>query len=270
MTDSAASGRGGGGVAARRSALAWRFMVPWFERFLRRHLNALRLARWGEPPRVAGPLVVYSNHPSWWDAAVYVVLGGRLFPERACFAPIDAAMLGRYGVFERLGAFGIEPVGPRGAAAFLRAAREILASPERALWVTAQGRFVDARERPVRLRPGIARVVELAPDAGFVPLALEYPFWTERGAEALAAFGPPRSGRDLLRLGREARLGRLENDLAGIMDRLGADAVARDPARFRTLVAGRAGVGGVYDGWRRLRARARGERFDAAHGEPTT
>ncbi|HEU4518959.1 MAG TPA: hypothetical protein VFS03_05560, partial [Microvirga sp.] len=42
--------------------------------------EALRVARWGEPALApgAGPVVVYSNHPSWWDAAVYVLAGDRL------------------------------------------------------------------------------------------------------------------------------------------------------------------------------------------------
>jgi hypothetical protein len=52
------------------------------------------------------------------------------------------------------------------------------------------------------------------------------------------------------------------------MDRLAADVMSRDPARFTSLIQGRAGIGGVYDLWRRARAALRGEAFDPAHGEP--
>ena len=45
------------------------------------------------------------------------------------------------------------------------------------------------------------------------------------------------------------------------------DFVFVNPARFVTLQTGRLGVGGIYDQWRRLKALARGETFDAAHGE---
>ena len=204
-----------GMVIERRSPTLWRFTVPWFARFFGRHMNALRIARWGEPPEAArgAPLVVYSNHPAWWDAAVYILLGAELFPERACYAPIDAAMLDRYRFFGRIGAFGIDLASPRGAADFLRTGREVLSRPERSLWVTAQGRFVDSRERPVGLRAGIARLAELAPEAGFVPLAIEYSFWTERGAEALVAFGPLRRAEALRPLERKERLEVLERDL---------------------------------------------------------
>lgn len=254
----------------RRSPAAWAFIGLYFERYLRRHLNALRIARWGLPESGGGAIVVYSNHPAWWDAAVYVLLARRLFPRHECFAPIDAAMLAKYGFFARIGAFGLDLESPRGAATFLRTGAAILAQPDRALWVTAQGRFADPRERPLGLRAGIARLAEKAPGASYLPLAIEYAFWTERGAEALAAFGRPVPAAELLALPREARLARLEADLARTMDRLAADAVAREPERFRTLLDGRRGIGGVYDLWRRGRAALQGRSFDPAHREPAS
>ncbi|WP_375456506.1 lysophospholipid acyltransferase family protein [uncultured Methylobacterium sp.] len=241
-------------------------MVAYFDRFLRRHLNALRLPRWGLPPTLSdGPVVVYCNHPAWWDAAVIILLAGRLFPQRASYAPFDARMLERYGVFRRMGAFAVALDTPRGAAQFLSASRGVLARPGSLMWITAQGRFADVRARPLDLRAGVARLAEIAPDAVFVPMALEYAFWDERGAEAFAAFGAPVSGRDLLALPRAERLARLEADLAALLDRLGADVVARDPERFQDLVSGARGVGGIYDGWRRLAAALRGRRFEPGH-----
>ncbi|WP_375463819.1 lysophospholipid acyltransferase family protein [uncultured Methylobacterium sp.] len=241
-------------------------MVGYFDRFLRRHLNALRLARWGLPPALRdGPVVVYCNHPAWWDAAVIILLAGRLYPARASHAPFDARMLERYGVFRRMGAFAVDLDTPRGAAQFLAASRTILARPDSLMWITAQGRFADVRVRPLALRAGVARLPEIAPDALFVPLALEYAFWEERGAEAFAAFGAPIRGRDLLALPRPERLARLEADLTAILDRLGADVIAREPGRFQGLVTGAKGVGGVYDGWLRLGAALRGRRFTPGH-----
>jgi 1-acyl-sn-glycerol-3-phosphate acyltransferase len=241
-------------------------MVAYFGRFFTRHMNALRVTQWGTPSSLhGGPVIVYSNHPAWWDAAIYILAADRFFPARESYAPIDAAMLERYGVFGRIGAFGVDLDTPRGAAAFLKASAEILSSPERALWIAAQGRFSDVRERPLGLKPGVARLVELAPNCVILPLAIEYGFWLERGAEACIAFGAPMQGEDLLALPRTERLGHLENALAATLDRLSADMRTRDPARFHALIEGRAGVGGMYDRWRRLSAALRGRAFDPSH-----
>lgn len=245
-------------------------MVAYFGRFLRRHLNGLHLAEWGRPEIAdhPGPVVIYCNHPAWWDAAIVILLADRLFPARISFAPFDAKMLERYGVFARIGAFAVDIESPRGAAQFLRAARQLLGRPNAMMWITAQGRFVDVRVRPLGLKAGIAHVPEIAPDAVIVPLALEYAFWDERGAEAFAAFGTPIPARDLLALPRAERLARLETDLTATLDRLSADVIAREPQRFGDLVAGAKGIGGIYDGWRRCKALVTGRRFDPAHRAP--
>lgn len=250
-----------------RSALAWRFMTRYFARYLRRHLDGLAIAAWGRPTAAdhGGPLVAYCNHPSWWDAATLILLAERLFPGRAAYAPFDAAMLDRYAVFRRLGAFPVEAGTRRGAAQFLQASRWVLSRPERMLWVTAQGRFADVRERPLCLAPGIARLAEIAPDAVFVPLALEYAFWNERGAQAFCAFGPPMTAAALRAMDRPARLAHLEQALEATLDRLGADVIAREPARFAPLLSGARGIGGVYGGWEWLAALLRGRRLDPAH-----
>ena len=251
---------------ARRSPLLHRFMVSTFRRYFRRHMNALRVASWGMPAAPGnGPVIVYSNHPGWWDAAVYILAADHFLPSHESYAPIDAAMLKQYGIFGRIGAFGVDLESPRGAANFLRTSAEILSSPNRSLWVTAQGRFGDVRERPLGLKPGVARLPEIAPDCIVLPLAIEYGFWLERGAEAFIAFGKPMRGSDLLDLARADRLERLETELTTTLDRLSADVQSRDPARFRAMLEGRAGVGGVYDGWRRTIAALRGRAFDPSH-----
>jgi 1-acyl-sn-glycerol-3-phosphate acyltransferase len=237
-----------------------------FSRFFAKHMRAARVARWGLPGEYgARPLVVFANHPGWWDGVAFMLLSQRLFADRRMFIPMDAVALNRYGFMRRIGVFGIETGTPRGAALFLRTAKQVLAAPERMLWMNAPGRFSDVRERPVPIAPGMSRLPEIAPDALFVPLALDYPFWTERKAEMLAAFGTPIPAADLLALDREARIGALSAALGATMDRLAEDAIARDPARFEALIRGREGMGGIYDGWRRLRAALRGQRFDARH-----
>lgn len=244
--------------------------------YLGRHFYAVRLL--GPAPRVGAEraLVVYFNHPSWWDPLVAILLAGDLFPRRTHYGPIDAEALGRYGFFRRLGFFGVETGTAAGARRFLRTAEALLArGGETALWITPEGRFTDPRQRPVRLRPGLGRLVrrsaEQGGDAVLLPLAVEYVYWQERFPEVLLSFGEPVDvGRAAAELGAGGDGPRWDALLAGRLetaqDRLAAAAVAREPAAFTTLLRGRAGVGGLYDLWRALRARLRGERFVREHG----
>ncbi len=249
----------------------WPRLIRVFTRYsryyLKKNFHAVRLSRAGRPiDPGAGPLVVVLNHPSWWDPLLALVLKD-LFPsDYAHYAPIDAAALKKYRFFGRLGFFGVEQHTLRGAADFLAVGKALLARPRTALWVTAQGRFTDVRERPVRLRRGVAHLSRRLNGGVLLPLALEYPFWEERFPEALARFGEPipiGNGADLT---VEEWARRIEAGLEATQDALAVEA-ARDPLAFEVIVGGKVGVGGVYDLWRRLRAWMRGERFRASHGD---
>ncbi len=241
------------------------FMVQFFGRVLARQMqrsfDAVRLLRPGVPMLATDrPVVLYCNHPSWWDAAFLAVIATRLFPGRRAYGAIDAAALQRYGFMRRIGLFGID-AGSAGALTWLRTGRALLARPDTLLIVTPEGQFSDPRIRPLALRPGLAALLARAPHAQVLPLALDYPFWTERTPEALAAFGAPFSIRGVTRLLQQLLAERLTAALDGLADA----ACRKDAARFSTLIDGRRGVGGVYDLWRRTQARWRGEHFDAAH-----
>ncbi len=252
----------------QRSALWFGFFVHAFRHAFRRDFHAMRISLSGPAPDPATPrLVLYANHPSWWDAVAFVLLADTVFANRPGYVPIDARMLRRYGFMARIGAFGVDLESPTGGAAFLAAAQKILERPEGLLLVTAQGRFADVRERPVQLRPGLAHLAPLRPDATFVPLALDYVFWDERQPELLLRFGRFLPAASLLAMPVSERSVALGRALEDAMDGLAGEAIARDPAAFQPLVTGRVGVGGVYDLWRRAQARLRGERFSPAHGD---
>lgn len=252
-------------MALRSPALLFLFShyLRWY---LARHFHGVRLSRGGLPAAPAGrPLIIYSNHPSWWDPALFILMATRLMPERIAFGPMEAASLRKYAFFRRMGVFGIEPDTQAGAARFLRTSLDLLRAGPHAIWITAEGRFTDARRRPVDLRPGIAHLARLVPEATILPLALEYTFWNESRPEALARFGPP------VAPGPERSAAEwgpvLEQALTATMDALAEEAATRNPALFLPLVRGGAGVGGVYDLFRRARAWSAGRGFDPRHEE---
>ena len=236
--------------------------------YIRRNFHALRLSLRGIPRLLTGrPAVVFTNHPSWWDPALFIVLSRMMYPERPSFGPMDAEALKKYGFFRRVGVFGIEPDTPRGAARFLSVGGRVLADSRAILWVTAEGDFTDARRRPVRLRRGIAHLARRAPGTAFVPLAMEYPFWNERYPEALISFGDPILPESEGPRTVDEWTDFFEARLSHLMDDLAEDAISREATRFETLIDGSVGVGGVYDVWRRLRAVGAGRAFSARHDE---
>jgi 1-acyl-sn-glycerol-3-phosphate acyltransferase len=251
---------------ALRSPRLCDFFARVMARQMRTSFDAVRLARPGLPDLPDDrPLMIYSNHPSWWDPAFFMVLMPRLFPGREGYGPIDAEMLERYRFMRRIGIFGVRQTGRHAVSDFLRPALHIVSRPERMLWITAQGTFSDPRARPVDLRGGAAMLLARAPSVVAVPLAIEYPFWTEKRPEALALFGEPVEAGG----SREAVGARLAAALEAAMDRLGALAVARDAAAFERVLDGREGVGGIYGAWSRLRALAGGRRHSSRHMEET-
>jgi 1-acyl-sn-glycerol-3-phosphate acyltransferase len=236
--------------------------VRWY---FRRHFHALRLLGGLQPALADRPVIIYTNHPGWWDPLLFLLLAGHYYPQRMNYGPIEAGSLGRYRFLESIGFVGIEPGTWRGSKRFLAAAAASMRRSDTIFWITSQGEFVDPRRRPVRLRPGVGHAVAAAGSGLVVPLAIEYPFWSERLPEALAAFGEvieiesgplrrPDAWNELL----EARL-------ASTQERLAAAAIRRDPAAFHTVAVGRVGIGGIYDCIRWASAKLEGRRFDPSH-----
>ena len=264
-------------VAMRSEALFRLFNFYLRMRFAS-SFHAVRLS--GSAPALAPdrPVIVFGNHPSWWDPALYLVLAEQMFRGRPGYGPMEAEALARYGFFRRLGIFGIEKDSAAGARRFLEVSRHVLAGSgsggggpkggpggSAMIWVTAEGGFTDSRQRPVRLRRGIAHLARAVPNAVLLPLAVEYAFWNESKPELLIRFGAPLAADPALRPAVWAE--RLERALGGEMDALAADSMSREKARFSPVLRGSVGSSLIYDQYRRLRARLVGKRFSPAHEE---
>ena len=231
------------------------------ERRLSRSFNAVRLSKSQRPDLVAArgkPLIIYLNHPSWWDPLICMQIAGQFFPDRRHYGPVDAGLLSSHRFFARMGFFGVDPVDPRSARRLLAIAQEILSRPDAALWIPAEGRLTDPRERPVRLRSGIGHLASRSRQAVLLPLALEVPFWEAPLPEALARFGEEIPAGDVgLRASDWTTV--LEDRLESALEALAAESLAHDPSRFDVLLAGGGGeAGGISDAWRRVKTLFRG------------
>ncbi len=231
--------------------------------YFRRHFRAVRVSN---PQflsqQTTGPVIVYANHTAWWDPMVSVLLAQRLLPQRKHYAPMDAVSLDRYAILKRIGIFGVDLNSVRGAARFFRTSLDLLAQGG-VLWITPQGRFADPRERPLVFKPGLAALAARCPNGcTLIPLAIEYPFWNERLPETLLQFGEPihitnQSAQEAGQL--------LQSALIKCMQTLEQKSIARDPAAFELLQAGRVGTGGFFQLGQRLKALILGRKYQPAH-----
>ena len=233
-------------------------------------LCAWRSARDRSDP--AGPLVVVTNHASWWDPLIGFILAD-LFPERAAYCPIDAAALGRYRFLERLGIFGVDQQSRHGGLAFRRRSLAVLqGNPRRCSGSPARASspMLLASDRCASSLAWAICCARLD-NATLLPVAVEYPFW-KRAAfrEVLTRFGTP------LVVNGKPSIAAEEVDTVWPRRRwprrrmrLSVDAVSRDPHRFETLIGGKVGVGGIYDLWRLGSSAAipRRAASQAAHGD---
>jgi 1-acyl-sn-glycerol-3-phosphate acyltransferase len=244
--------------------------LAYCRRRVGRDFHALRLLRSGPAPDDdTRPLVVYCNHASWWDPLVCLLLAREFFPGRSSFGPMDSAMLQRYGIFKRLGFFGVDG-SMRGMRAFLRTTHDLLADARHAVWLTPQGRFADVRERPLRLRGGLGALALREPEAAFVPLAIEYAFWTEPRPEILVSFGEPIvPGRERIHTCDEWT-GIFTGALEKAQDKLAASSCRRASAEWQAVNHGKSGVNGIFDAWLWLKAWLNGEKFNPEHPKGVT
>ena len=243
-------------------------LVRAFATIARRRLRGgFRAVRVLHPERLSqarGPVIVYLNHPSWWDPLVCLTAARALLPGRSHYAPISATALEKYGLFGYLGMFPVAQDTVRGAAQFLRASSAVLTGGD-VLWITAQGHFTDVRVRPVALKAGLGALLARCTEATVIPMAVEYTFWNQRLPEVLVGFGEPLQVGHAGEHTSAAWTGLLAAALEVTQDQLAAAAMARDEGRFTTLLEGARGTAGFYGVWQRLRARLLGERWRPDH-----
>ena len=231
--------------------------------FLARHFNAIRLSRAAKCDIDATrPLVFYLNHPSWWDPLTAFAIARHLVPERYPCAPIDRRALRRYPLLDRLGLFGVDS-SASGTKAFLQTAVAVASHPATSLWFTPEGRFTDARDRPLRFRPGIGHLAHRI-EGLFIPIAIDYRFWNERLPEILVRVGVPIDTASES-LCADEWTARFENALTVALDRLAVDAASRDDSKFQTILSGVNGVAPGYDAVRRVIALTTGRRYEPRH-----
>jgi len=224
-----------------------------FGAFFLRHVRA-RLTRTFEEVRVTGlsdarallsavPAVVVSNHTSWWDPLVALLVSSELGADG--YALMDGRNLVRLPFFARLGAFGVDLQDPADGARALRYSAKLLDRPGRLVWVFPQGRERPVTARPLGFRAGAAGIARAA-RAPTLPVSLRYEFGaTERPVLHVALGEALPTGRDVRALASAqedavtAGLDRLEAQLCSGLPDARAAVLLRSQAPGLSVVAER-------------------------------
>jgi 1-acyl-sn-glycerol-3-phosphate acyltransferase len=180
-------------IPARPSKLMTNWFVRYVNRLFRRRFHTFGIAREGldsfrQIELAKKPAIILLNHASWWDPLVGVMLAKGHVVRRPLLAPIDREQLERFKFFRKLGFFGIDPEDPRSLEdMFEYVTASFQSTPQTWLWLTPQGQFTDVR-KPVRIRPGAAKIAASTPDIDVMSLAIEYAFWQDSKPEVLVRF----------------------------------------------------------------------------------
>jgi hypothetical protein len=96
----------------------WISGFRWYGlRYISKQFHAVRLSKSGPFPEIdpERPIIIYLNHPSWWDPMIGMVAWDRCFKDRTVYTPIDSEALEKYRFFKKLGFFGVEAGTSKGA-----------------------------------------------------------------------------------------------------------------------------------------------------------
>ncbi|MCG8649533.1 MAG: lysophospholipid acyltransferase family protein [Pirellulales bacterium] len=251
----------------RTSRTLYRGFVGYSRRLVARKFSALRIVRDSIPEIPASSsLLVYGNHPGWWDPLVGLLVHQELFPERQFLVPIEGEALAQYAILGKLGFFAVDRLSSTGTRRFLRQMQAIMERSDTAAYITPHGQFLDVRTQQA-FQPGLAHVVSRSTCGVIVPMAIEYTFWNQSKPEILVEFGVPVSlaSPTIDRPNRDQWNVALQEALESTQQSLAQKGIARSPEPFRSIIGGRVGAGGLYDFARRLKALATGKRFQAEH-----
>jgi hypothetical protein len=227
-------------IAARKQGVPSRVLDGYVGWKVRRAFRGLWMS--GRLPPADRPLLVYANHPGFWDGFVAHQVCRAAGWDGYCL--MEERQLARYRFLARLGAFSIRRGDPRSALESLRYAARLLRRPGAAVVVFPEGELRPIGTGRLALERGVEVLGRLAPRARCVPLAVRYAFFEHELPDVLVVAGDAHAPAGLEDFARR---------LAAVTARVAA---ARSTSGFVPLVRGRRSVAERWDAVRGLPAGA--------------
>lgn len=171
---------------------------PYIKRLLRKNFSHFYLIN--EPPRIdeSEGLIVTPNHFSWWDG-FFIDYVMRYYTKKKIHILMLEEQLKRYWFFRKLGAYSIDLNNPKKMIESIRYTQEIVNNPENFVVYYPQGEIRPYDERPLRIKPGLKKVLRgVQQKIMVVPAAFKIQHGNEPKPDVFAHFAPPLQGEQIV------------------------------------------------------------------------
>lgn len=226
---------------SRFSPLAVRAFEAFFRPWRDRRVRTLMAGLPANLPHDV-PLLLASNHTSWWDPFTLREMQRALRPSSPVFVVMLERELARFPYFRRMGVHGIEPGSGASLRACIRRLRQRLDErPDGSVVFFPQGRIWPSFKRPLGFHPGVGLLARELSPLMILPVALHVePLNSTRATVFASAAEPMRVDSALDASAVEAAVTRELDALLAFLARHGEDAPRHWPGPTGRLPSARA------------------------------
>lgn len=160
-------------IKPEKSSIACRLLDFYIGRKMKRTFSSVNY-HWMHSIEPSKPLLVISNHTSWWDGFFIWQLNRRHF-KKSFHVMMLEEQIKRYPFFSRVGAFSVKP-GTRSVKESLDFTVRLLEDPRNSVLYFPQGKLCSVYDNDMQFMGGVNYVVNRAKNASviFAAILLDY------------------------------------------------------------------------------------------------
>ena len=156
---------------------------------MKRHFGTIKVI--GEFQEKKLPVLLISNHISWWDGFWAMYFNLKVLKRKYHFMMLEE-QLRKYWFFKKLGAYSINPANPISTARTLNYTRELLLSPQNLVVVYPQGVIQSPNSKFITIKEGLQKLLDKnKSEVQVLPLAVKFEYRENKNPDIVARFGSP-------------------------------------------------------------------------------
>lgn len=197
-------------IKPRKSKLFDFIFRPYCRNLLRRNFNSIRIKGLDELSVKGSPVLVISNHSSWWDGLIAYYVSKEA--DLDAYVMMEEKQLARFFLFRFLGAFSVVREKPQAAARSILYSIRLLNSKDAALWLFPQGKIVPFDSRPIEISDGAELIQKRVSGLKPVLVGMKYEYLQESKADVFVS--AIALSEEIGPIKMESHLSQLSNDIS--------------------------------------------------------